>query len=56
MEEKSDCMKSKKTFFLLHIQIYQSNSILKDNRRNILIDTNPAGWILFQDMGLFIIF
>lgn len=55
MEEKSDCMKSKKTF-LLHIQIYQSNSILKDNRRNILIDTNLAGWILFQAIDLFIIF
>lgn len=56
MEEKNDCMKWKKTFFFLHIQIYQSNSILKDNRRNILIDTNPARWILFQAIGLFIIF
>lgn len=40
----------------LHSQTYQSNSILKDNKRNILFDTNPAGWILFQAIGLFVIF
>lgn len=30
-------------FFFLSTQTSQSNGILKDNIRNILIDTHPAG-------------
>lgn len=43
-------------FFFKHTQTYQSNTILKQDKRNNLIDTNPAGWILFQAIDLFIVF
>lgn len=48
-------MKWKETCFL-HTETYQSNVFfIKNNKRNIFIDTDRAGWILFEAIRLFII-